>query len=194
VIFRPPELPVVRTPGSPAGLPDPIPWREPEADMRRFFPSANAHREDVRILSGERLTLIRRLGRQPTGEEHLAVLHRVLRGDRRVGTVMVRRVPGTGGSIEVVLAVAPDGRVRGVRLQRQREPGPVAAALQSPEWLSAFVGKTAGSGWSKGQGTPSVPERAREPAGEILQAVRSALIVLEVAEARSIPAAPEAHH
>jgi hypothetical protein len=188
LIFRPPDLPVVRIGGPPPTMPDPVPWREPEADLRRFFPGANSHREDVRILSGERLTLIRKLGRQPTGEENLAVLHRVMKGGRPAGVVMLRRIPGSGGSIEVVLAVAPDGRIRGLRFQRHREPEPVAAALL--EWLGTFAGKTAGTDWT----ALPVPEAAREPAGQIVEAVRSALIVLETAEAGGIPAGPQPHH
>jgi hypothetical protein len=141
-------------------MPDPVPWREPEADLRRFFPGANAHREDVRILSGERLILIRKLGRQPTGEEHLAVLHRVLKGGQPAGVVMVRR--------------------GGLRLQRHREPGPVADALQ--EWLGTFAGKTAHADWA----ALPLPEAAREPARQVVEAVRSALIVLETAEAGGI--------
>lgn len=194
VVFRPPDLPEVRTPGGPGRMPDPIPWREPEADLRRFFPGANAHREEVRILSGERLTLIRELGRQPTAEEHWVVLHRALRGKRPSGVVMVRRVAGTGGSIEVVLAVGPDGKVRGVRLQRHREPAAIAAALESRKWQSAFVGRTAGSRWNVEHGALAVPVPARPPARAIVQAVRSALIVLEIAEARGLLASPEAHH
>jgi len=194
VVFRPPELPVVRLAGSNPGAPDPVPWREPEADLRRFFAGADRHREEVRILSRERETLIRRLGRQPTGEEHLAVLHRVLAGDRPIGTVMVRRVPGTGGSIEVVIAVSPQGKVRGIRLQRQREPAEVAELLESRRWLSAFEGRTAEGGWQVDSGLLEVPEQAREPARAIAEGVRSALIVLEVAEAKGLPAGPEAHH
>lgn len=192
--FRPPDLPVVRTVGLPARSPDLVPWREPEADLRRFFPGADTHREEARVLSGQRLTLIRRLGRQPTAEEHLAVLHRVLRSGRRVGVVMVRRVRGSGGSIEVMLAVAPNGTLRGIRLQRHREPEPVAQVLESRRWLAAFPGRTAKSAWRVDRGPLVVPEPAREPAREIVQAVRSALIVLETAEAKGIPAAPGPHH
>lgn len=183
----------MRTPGGPARIPDPVPWREPEADLLRFFPGANAHREEVRILSGERLTLIRRLGRQPTAEEHLAVLHRVLQGRRRLGVVLLRRVRGSGGAVEVVVAVAPDGKLRGIRLQRHREPERVASLLGS-EWLAAFRGRTAASDWSMDRSPLAVPEPARETARQIVEAVRSALIVLEIAEANGIPVGLEKHH
>jgi hypothetical protein len=194
LIFREPQLPEVRTPGGPASAPDPVPWREPAADIRRFFPGANGHREEVRILSGERLELIRRLGRPPTPEEHLATMHRVLSDRGVVGTVQVRRVRGSGGAIEVVVAVAPGGTVRGVRLQRHREPEQVAAVLESPAWLSAFAGRTAESEWSVEKGPLAVLGAARQPAREIAEAVRSALIVLKLAETRGLPASPGAHH
>lgn len=162
--------------------------------MRRFFPGADAHREEIRILSAERLTLIRRLGRQPTAEEHLAVLHHVFRRGQRAGVVLVRRVRGSGGSIEVVLAVNSGGKICGIRLQRHREPKEVAAVLDSDRWLSAFVGRRADSDWSVEQGPLAAAMPAGEPARAIVGAVRSALIVLETAETRGIPAAPPLHH
>ncbi len=193
VVFRPPELPEVRARGQAAGMPDPVPWREPERDRSRFFPGANAHREERRILSGERLTLIRRLGRQPTGEEHLVVFHRVLRGQQPLGVVMVRRVKGSGGSIEVVLAVGTDGRVRAVRVQRHREPAAAAAVLESPVWLGSFAGKDAAGLAVEGQGGAVTEGPARDTARAVTTAVRDALIVLELAEQRGLPAT-EGHH
>ncbi len=191
LIFPMPELPEARSSDQVAHSADPVPWREPEADIRRYFPGADGHREESRILSRERLTLIRRLGRQPLAEEYLAVLHRVLRGKRRVGVVMVRRVAGAGGSIEVVTAVSSAGKVQGLRLQRHREPVEVSRVLEAPAWLGRFTGKTAASDWSSAS---SVPEPAKSSAAAIVEAVRSNLILLEIAEAKGIPAASDAHH
>src|SRR5437870_13286554 len=107
------------------------PWRQPETDLRAFFPGATRHETEIRILSGERLELARRLGRMPAPEEHSLYLHRVYDAQRRLGTVLTRRVKGEYGAIEIVLAANPDGRVRGVRYQRLREPERIASALQS---------------------------------------------------------------
>ena len=192
LLSRGPDLPELRTPSVRGPSPDPVSWREPEADLRRFFPGANGHREELRILSHERLTLRRRLGREPLPEEHLAVIHRALRDGSPVGVVMVRRVGGAGGAIEVVVAISPDRTVRGVRLQRQREPAPVAKAVDSPQWLGAFKGRSAESGWSVEHGALAVSATAREPAAAIAQAVRSSLVMFETAEGKGIPTG--SHH
>src|ERR1043165_4560528 len=42
------------------------PWREPEQDLRRFFPEATRYEVETRILSGQRLELMKQLGRAPT--------------------------------------------------------------------------------------------------------------------------------
>ena len=46
------------------------PWRQPEVDLKVFFPDATGYRAETRILSGLRLELAERLGRTPTGDEN----------------------------------------------------------------------------------------------------------------------------
>jgi hypothetical protein len=188
-LIKAPELPITRTGTGPTRTPEMLAWREPEADIARFFPGANSHREETRILSAQRPELIRVLGREPTAEEHLPVLHRVLRGGSPAGVVMVRRVKGEAGSIEVVIAVDPERRVRGVRLQRQREPKETAAVLTSRQWLERFDGKRPGDGIAA-----VAPHSAKASAEALVRGVREALIVLELAETKGVPVAPEAHH
>lgn len=108
-----------------------------------------------------------------------------------IGTVITRRVKGEYGVIEIVLAIRVDGRVRGVRLQRLREPKVIADALRSPQWLEAFEGKTFESRWQLGK---DVPTEARSSAQAVIEGVRSLLILLETAEQRRAPAAPVTHH
>src|SRR5207248_3150393 len=92
LLVRPsPEAPVSRL-TIPTEAAPMCPWREPEADMRAFFPGANRRRTETRILSAKHLELARRLGRAPTSEEHAAYLHRIYRGDTLLGTVLIRRV------------------------------------------------------------------------------------------------------
>jgi hypothetical protein len=163
------------------------PWRQPEADLRSFFPGATRYATEVRILSGARLELARRLGRMPDPEENSLYVHRVYEVQRPLGAVLTRRVKGEYGAIEIVLAVAPDNRVRGVGVQRLREPPPIARALQSPPWLQSFEGKTAHSAWQMGEDLPTVPREARASARALLDGVRSLLILLHVAEQRPVP-------
>lgn len=158
------------------------PWRDPEGDLLRFFPGATGHREELKILSHLRVALIHDLGRPLTAEELLLRPYRITAGAAPLGSVLVRRVKGEFGAIELVLAVAPDGRVRGLRLQRQREPTSVAALLTSPRWLDAFQGKSADSPLRVGEDLPAVPRKARISADAIADGVRASLILFRAAE------------
>jgi hypothetical protein len=168
--------------GPPSGAGSPhvglVPWRDPASDLAAFFPGARGYRAETRILSHLRLSLAQHLGHPPTGDDLLLRYYRVLRGSRPVGSILVRRVKGEYGAIELVLAVTPAARVRGVRLQRQREPAPIAAALQGPAWRAAFAGKTADSRWRVGEDLPPVPPAARASAQAIADGARTALILL----------------
>jgi hypothetical protein len=154
------------------------PWREPKRDLRTFFPGATGVHEERRILSHLRLTLIRELGRPLSPGEMLLRPFHVVQGSRAVGTVLLRRVKGEFGAIELVLAVAADGQVRGVRIQREREPERIAAALTDPHWLASFRGKTADSSLRPGEDLLPVPEEARVSATAVAEGVRSLLILL----------------
>lgn len=157
------------------------PWREPDADMKLFFPDANRREIETRILSGLRAELADRLGRNPTAEENALREYRIYHDSLALGAVLTRRVKGTHGAIEFVLAVDPENRVRGLRLQRLREPDSIAAALQNPEWLHSFEGKTADNPWKLGDDIPEVSAETRDSAGAIVEGARSLLILLAAA-------------
>lgn len=159
------------------------PWREPAEDLKRFFPGEPRYETETRILSGLRLELTKRLGRSPGPEEISLQLHRVGEMKHPLGSILTRRVKGEHGAIEVVVAVGEDGRVRGVRLQRQREPTPIAEALERKDWLTSFSGKSADSAWQLGRDIPAVPAEARVSAEAIVDGVRSLLILLDTASA-----------
>lgn len=184
-VFEPPSRTVEPAP--------PCPWREPEADVPRFFPGATRWQSETRILSGLRVELTGRLGRPPAAEELLLQFHRVFRDATEVGTVLTRRVPGEHGSIELVLAVDSAGAVRGLRLQRWREPEPIRAALTNASWLRAFVGKRAGDACRPGVDLPAVPAAAQASAAAVAEGVRSLLILRDCAEHAQRGVAP-VHH
>ena len=171
------------------------PWREPDADLKLFFPGADRCEIETRILSGLRVELAARLGRAPTGDENALRSYRICQGTNALGCVLTRRVKGTHGAIEIVLAVDPENRMRGLRLQRLREPESIAAALQNPDWLRAFAGKQADDSWKLGGDIPEVPADATESAGAIVAGVRSLLILLSTAGQSNltIPAAASHH-
>lgn len=168
------------------------PWREPHRDLRQFFPGATGVHEETWILSHLRLALTHDLGRPLAPDEMLLRPFRIMKGGQRVGTVLVRRVKGGFGAIELVLAVAPDGRVRGLRLQRQREPEATAAALTSPRWLAAFQGESAASPLRIGTDLPAVSGEAAVSARAIAAGVRSLLILLRAAERQGREGGPAA--
>jgi hypothetical protein len=163
----------------PVGL---VPWRDPDGDLAAFFPGATGYRPETRTLSHLRLQLARDLGRPPGSDDLLLRFYRVQREARSVGVILVRRVKGEYGAIELVLAVTPQGRVRGARLQRLREPGASATALESPAWRAGFAGKTAESPWQVGVDLPPVPAPARRSAQAVAEGARNALLLLRAAE------------
>ena len=121
------------------------PWREPERDLRAFFADATTYRTDTLALSSIRQDILRRLGPGSQMDSNSLYVHRALKGTKVVGSILVRRVAGPHGAIEVVVAVDTGGRVAAVRLQRHREPDEAGRYITSDAWLKTFRSKTAES-------------------------------------------------
>jgi hypothetical protein len=149
--------------------------------LKLLFPPATGFQVQTLILSGLRTELFKQLGRPATGDENALHLYRVYAGPTPQGVVLTRRVKGAYGAIELVLAVNTNGRVQGLRIQRQREPENIALAINDPAWLESFVGKTSGSSWQLGGDVPDVSEEARTSAEAVIQGTRSLLILLAAA-------------
>lgn len=157
------------------------PWRQPKVDMQAFFPTATRFETRVAILSAMLASLRARLGRWPAPEENPLYVHHVFAGPRLLGRVAVQRVRGQFGAIEVVIAVNENGQVRGVHLQRLREPAAISRALLSQPWLSSLQGKTSRDAFRLGSDVPQITPVARISAQAVLKGVRSSLILLEAA-------------
>lgn len=173
------------------------PWRNPAADIAAWYPDATHTASEVRILSALRPELTRRLGRSPTAEENALYLHQVFRDSQLVGEVAVRRVKGESGAVEIVVAFGTDGRIRGVRVQRSREPDAVAAALND-DWLAGFRGRSASDPLVPGRDLPNISEPARITANAVADGVRCLLVLRELAAApgalrRPAPEIPAGH-
>src|SRR5579859_5148712 len=162
------------------------PWRNPEDDLKQFFPSATTTRDETLVLSGFRPAITRRLGHAPAGGDSVLRVHRVLQGETPLGVILTRNVRGESGVIELVLAVDTAGKVMGALLQRLREPDEVAHSLQGAEWLRAFCGKTADSTWQVGRDLPTVPSAARASADAIADGARTVLVLLDVGRNASV--------
>ena len=164
----PESVPLVDIPLSKSGGPAMCPWREPEKDLRRFFPGATSYRTDTLALSSIRQRILNRLGPGSRIEDNSLYVHRALRGTETVGSVLVRRAAGPHGAIEVVAAVDRSGKLVGLRVQRHREPEATARAFAalSPETVLDRTNSTA-----KG-----------EVVRTIRRVVRAMLVELEEAE------------
>jgi len=159
-----------------------VPWREPAHDMQAFFPGKSEYATDVVILSRLRVPILKRLGNGARLDANALYLYRITQTGKPVGTVLIRRAPGEHGVIEVVVAVNIEGRIVGVHVQRQREPGPVADTITSSEWLTAFMSKTASSEFKIGRDLPTVKPEAIPSATAMAGAVRALLIEFEAGE------------
>ena len=169
------------------------PWREPQRDLQKFFPSATDYKPETRILSGRRPQLQERLGRVPTAEENALLIHRVTSGSESLGSVLTRRVKGEHGGIEVVTAVDPEGVIRAVSVQSQREPDVVAREITSTNWLGAFAGKNAKASLRLGHDLPEVAAPARVSAEAIAEGIRSQLLLFLVADELQQPGRDDGH-
>lgn len=158
------------------------PWREPPRDLSALFPGATNYVVDTRILSGRMVPIQRLLGRAMTVDENPLRIFRVQREARCIGSVLVRRVKGEHGGIEIVIGVETNGAVRGVLLQSQREPEPVAQVITNAAFLGSFIGKNAASSFRLGEDLPEVTVEGRPCAQMVAEGVRSQLIVLSFAE------------
>ncbi len=155
------------------------PWRNPEGDLPRLFPGALRFELETRILSGLRPEMARRLGRAPGPDENALQVFRIYHGDEPVGEVAARRVKGTFGAIEVVVAADNAGELRGVLIQRSREPQPVNDALLALDW-ARLAEKNAEDGWSTTDFLKGLPPQARASAQAIVDGTRDAMILLSI--------------
>ena len=115
------------------------PWREKDKDRARFFPAATSIHEEKLNLSLHQVEVTKRLGRKPTGDENVLPIFRALKGDTTIGYVMVRRLRGENGAVEIVLALDTAFKPIGLRVQRDREPADFRTAIDAPDFLKGCV-------------------------------------------------------
>lgn len=118
-------------------------WRDPERTMALVFPKAMDYQSLTRKIPPElRLRIEARLGvsLDPSEREEWGSYRVLGPGSRELGRIIACAQTGEYGAIEVVMGVAPDGKVVGLYVQRSRER--VNSALKSREFLRQFEGKT----------------------------------------------------
>jgi hypothetical protein len=151
-------------------------WRDPRHDLHALFPGATGYQQDTISIGRRKVDIQRRLGPDYHMDSTALYVYRVERQGTDVGTVAVRRVAGPHGAIEVVAAVDPAGRIAGVRIQRQREPKEIAAAITDPAWLAGFRGMAANSPAAVGKPLPPV---AAEAGAAVRTALRDLLVEMD---------------
>ena len=117
-------------------------WRDPEKTMTQLFPEARDYKTvDRKIPAATRARIERRLGRQLEAGEAENWTYYTLIGAKGavLGSVIADAEKGDYGVIEIVLGLEPDGRVRGVYIQRSRERK--SKELSAPAFLAQFSGK-----------------------------------------------------
>jgi len=75
------------------------------------------------------------------------------RGNQPSAVIFHSQIPGYSGTIELLVAVSPEGRLIGVKVLKQNETPSIGARIVSePAWLASFLGKSlsepAESGWA----------------------------------------------
>ena len=158
------------------------PWRDPQRDLSALFPGATNYLLESRIVSGMTVEIVKRLGRHMNTGENPLRIYRVHGEGQTSGSVLVTRVRGEHGGIEIVIAVNPESAVTRVLIQSQREPELVAHVITNSAWLTSFVGKNARSPLRVGEDLPPVAAEARQSAQAVADGVRSQLIVLSFAD------------
>lgn len=163
------------------------PWRDPDRDLRLLFPEATMRVADTRVVSGVMSDLQRKLGRPLEPDENPLRIFRARTAESQLGSVVVRRVKGEHGGIEIVTAVDRHGRVAGVLIQSHREPARIASTITNASWLGSFRGKTADAQVRTGEDLPQVAVEAQTSARAIAEGVRAQLLVLRAAETAPQP-------
>lgn len=163
--------------------PSPVsPWRNPTSDLLALFPTATNYVMESRIITGVMVPVQQRLGRQLNPDENPLRVFRAIGPDGHAGSVLVTRVKGEHGGIEIVTGVETNGNVRGVLIQSQREPSEIADAITNASWLAGFNGKTANSALRLGSDLADVPATVRVSAQAVADGVRHQLVVMAFAE------------
>ena len=181
----PESAPVAKKPALTESSPV-CPWREPWRDLPLLFPSATHYTAEKRILSASLVPLQKWLGRPMTADENPLRIHHALDvNEHTLGSVLVCRVKGEHGAIELVAAIDNDDKLHGVLIQSQREPDAVAQVITGSDFLRSFSGLDASSPFRIGTDLPGVAAPAQLSAQAVADGVRSQLIVLSFAESPS---------
>lgn len=138
-------------------------WRDPERTMQKIFPAARDYRTVTVKMTPDKVSTIEKLlgaklDDSEKGEFNFYDINGIVQGKpQKLGTLIALAGTGEYGVIEVVIGVDPNGRVVGSYIQRSRER--VTHALENPEFLNQFKGKTKDDAFEVGSAIkPAIPD------------------------------------
>lgn len=145
-------------------------WRDPERTMTRLFPDAQDYITVDRKMNDSLVARIEEVLGEPLEdtEKKEFSFYEIKAGQHSLGWVLALAGTGVYGVIETVIGLNPDGSIRGVYLQRIREPQ--RKDLSADEFLNQFKGKTLQDSFD----VQLVPD-AEKPAREIARLVKKML-------------------
>ena len=149
-------------------------WRDPERTMQRIFPQARDYKTITTKMTADKIAAIERSIGTPLDDSEKREFDRYeITGNdgRKIGTILALAGKGEYGAIEVVIGVDNAGRVAGAYIQRLRERA--AKALQAPEFLNQFAGKT------KNDGFDVKPATGAEQASRVVGFVIKKMLVFQ---------------
>lgn len=152
-------------------------WRDPERTMQRIFPQARDYKTlTVKVTPDKVAAIEESLGaKMDESEKKEFNFYDITGGSGKMGTIMALAGKGEYGTIEVVIGVDPSGRIVGTYIQRSRER--VSRALQSPEFLNQFAGKTNKDGFDNIK--PASPD-AKSASGVVASVIKKMLVFHDV--------------
>ena len=148
--------------------------------MQKIFPEARDYKTRTLKMTPERIGAIERaLGEALHASERREfdvydIVGEVRGKPEKLGTIMALAGKGEYGAIEVVIGVDPSGKVLGAYIQRSRERA--TKALQAPEFLEQFAGKTQKHDFNIGKGIKPAGAGA-EAASQVVSFVIKKMLV-----------------
>lgn len=138
-------------------------WRDPERTMQKLFPQARDYKTRTIKMTPERMAAIEKAIGVPLEDTErkefdlYEITGLVDSKPQKLGMVLALAGKGEYGTIEVVIGVGGSGKLIGAYIQRTRERA--SKALQAPEFLNQFAGKTKNDGFDVGKAIkPASPD------------------------------------
>jgi hypothetical protein len=169
---------------APSLLADVCVWRDPERTMQKLFPQARDYRTRTEKMTPERIAAIEKaigIPLEATERKEFDLYEITGQVDGKVqtiGTILALAGKGDYGAIEVVIGVNTDHKVAGAYIQRSRER--VTRALQSPEFLKQFAGKTKNDGFDIGKDIKPASADAENASRVVAFVVKKMLVFHDV--------------